>query len=113
MAAMVTQEDVRRIAMSLPGTIESPDHFAFSVEVKGKPKGFVWVWMERVEPKKPKVPNPGVVAIVVRNVTEKMILEGSDESKFVIDPHYNRFPAVLVKLPAIDLGELEGLVTEA
>jgi hypothetical protein len=49
---MATQADVRRIALSLPGTVETPNHFAFSVRNKGKLKGFVWVWMERVHPKK-------------------------------------------------------------
>jgi hypothetical protein len=45
---MATQVDVRRIALSLPGAEEEPRHFAFSVRHKGKLKGFVWVWMERV-----------------------------------------------------------------
>ena len=52
---MATQADVRRIALSLPETEEAPNHFAFSVRIKGKPKGFVWVWMERVTPKKARV----------------------------------------------------------
>jgi hypothetical protein len=49
---MADQDDARRIALSLPGAREAKDRFAFSVEDKGKPKGFVWVWMERVHPKK-------------------------------------------------------------
>jgi hypothetical protein len=54
------QADVRRIALSLPETTESDDHFAFSVLNKGKQKGFVWAWNERVEPKKPRVPRSDV-----------------------------------------------------
>ena len=57
---MADQEDVRRIALSLPGASEAKGHFAFSVESKGKPKGFVWVWMERIHPRKARVPNPDV-----------------------------------------------------
>ena len=53
---MATQNDVRKIALALPGTTEGTDRFAFSVENKGKQKGFVWVWLERVEPKKARVP---------------------------------------------------------
>ena len=49
---MATQNDVRKIALSLPGTIEGTERFAFSVEVKGKQKGFVWVWLERKDPRK-------------------------------------------------------------
>ena len=57
---MASQADVRRIALSLPATEEAPNHFAFSVRNKGKLKGFVWVWMERVAPKKARVPQPNV-----------------------------------------------------
>ena len=48
---MATQEDVRRIALSLPVTREEEGRFAFSMMSKGKAKGFVWAWNERVEPK--------------------------------------------------------------
>jgi hypothetical protein len=110
---MATQADVRRIALSLPQTEEATDHFAFSVCNKGKPKGFVWVWMERVEPKKPRVPQPDVVAVRVANLAEKDRILASDPIKFFTEPHYNRFPAVLVNLPAITVRELEPLIREA
>lgn len=109
---MATQDDVRRIALNLPGVVEDPDHFAFSVPVKGKQKGFAWVWNERVVPKKPKVPNPGVLAIMVPNLMAKEILMGSDEAVFVADPHYDGFPAVLVRLDAISMDLLEELIME-
>jgi hypothetical protein len=54
---MATQSDVRRVALSLPGAEPVPGRFAFGVQRKGKLKAFVWVWMERVTPKKPRVPN--------------------------------------------------------
>ena len=71
---MATQANVRRIALSLPGVEEAADRFAFSVANKGKLKGFVWVWMERVTPKKPRVPNPGVIAVRVANNGQKEAL---------------------------------------
>jgi hypothetical protein len=37
------QDDVRRIALSLPETSEGVDRVAFSVLNKGKHKGFAWV----------------------------------------------------------------------
>jgi len=40
LAVMATQGDVRRIALSLPGARERPNHFAFEVMSKGKLKGF-------------------------------------------------------------------------
>lgn len=57
---MATQADVRRIALSFPETEEGKDHFAFSVRNRGKLKGFAWVWMERVTPRKPRVHQPRV-----------------------------------------------------
>src|SRR6516165_8714405 len=67
---MATQADVRRIALSLPQTEEAADHFAFSVRNKSKLKGFVWVWMERIEPKKPRVTQPDVIAVRVASLGE-------------------------------------------
>ena len=110
---MATQADVRRIALSLPETEEAPAHFAFSVRNKGKPKGFVWVWMERLEPKKPRVPQPDAIAVRVANLAEKDRILASDPSKFFTEPHYDGFPAVLVNLPAISARELEPLITAA
>jgi hypothetical protein len=110
---MATQADVRRIALSLPETEEAPDHFAFSVRNKGIPKGFVWVWMERIEPKKPRVPQPDVIAVRIANLAEKDRILATDPRKFFIEPHYNGFPAVLVILPAISARELKPLITEA
>jgi hypothetical protein len=110
---MANQKDVRRIALSLPETIEDEKHFAFSVMNKGKPKGIAWVWLERVAPRKARVPCPDVLAVRVANLGEKELLLASDDEKFFTEPHYNGFPAILVRLPAIDRKELEALITEA
>jgi hypothetical protein len=110
---MADQADVRRIALSLPETREGEDHFGFSVAHKGKQKGFVWAWNERVEPKKPKVANAGVIAVRVANQSEKESLLASDAAKFFTEPHYNGFPAVLVRLAAIDTDELAEVITDA
>ena len=110
---MATQNDVRRIALSLPETFEEENHFAFSVLNKGKAKGIAWVWLERIEPKKARVPCPDVLAVRVANLGEKELLLASGEDKIFTEPHYNGYPAVLVRLAAIDTDELEALLTEA
>jgi hypothetical protein len=110
---MAEQSDVRRIAMSLPETVESDDRFAFSVRNKDKLKGFVWIWLERVAPGKPRIPRPDVIAVRVANLHEKDLLLSMDSKKFFTEPHYNGFPAVLVRLPLIDSSELEVLITDA
>jgi hypothetical protein len=107
------QADVRRIALSLPETSEGAERFAFAVRNRDKEKGFVWVWQERVTPKKPRVPNPEVVAVRVADLEEKEMLLAADPGKFFTEPHYNGFPAVLVRLAAIGVEELEGLIREA
>lgn len=110
---MATQADVRRIALSLPETEESPDRFAFSVRNKDKLKGFVWVWLERLEPKKARVPQPKVIAVRVASLDDKEFLLGLDSEKFFTEPHYNGYPAVLVRLSAVTVRELRPLITEA
>jgi hypothetical protein len=110
---MATQSDVRRIALALPGAEESTERFAFSVQHKGKAKGFAWVWSERVEPKTPRVPNPGVLAVRVTNVAQRDLMIAAEPAKFFTEPHYNGFPAVLVRLDAVSVGDLEELLAGA
>jgi hypothetical protein len=110
---VASQADVRRIALSLPGVEEAPNHFAFSVRNKGKLKGFVWVWLERVAPKKARVPQPNVIALRVANLFDKDFLLAADPVKFFTEPHYDGFPAVLVRLSAVTARELKPLIIEA
>ena len=110
---MATQADVRRIAMALPSVEQEGDRFAFAVPHKGKLKGFAWVWQERVEPKKPRIPNLGVIAVRVANLAQKDLILASDSKKFFTEPHYNGFPAVLVRLDAVSVSDLELLIAEA
>lgn len=109
---MADREDVRRIALALPGTTEAEEHFAFSVLSGGKQKGFVWAWNERVHPKKPKVPSEIVVGIRVSGEEEKQALLATGEEKFFTEPHYNGYPAILVRLPLIEPDELEELIVD-
>ena len=54
-----------------------------------------------------------MVAIRVPDRFAKEALLGSDAEKFFTEPHYNGFPAVLVRLPLIDVDELEELISDA
>lgn len=110
---MATQDDVRAIAKTLPGAIEAADHFAFSVENKGKAKGFAWVWLERLDPKKARVPQPKVLAVRVANEIAKAALLSADADKFFTEPHYHGYPAVLVRLAEVTVPELQQVLTEA
>jgi hypothetical protein len=76
-------------------------------------KGFAWVWLEREAPKKPRVPNPAVLAVRVANLAEKDAILASSATKFFTEPHYNGFPAVLVRLKAVKVTELKLLIRDA
>lgn len=104
---------MRRIALSLPGVTEGPKQLAFEVPVKGKPKGFCWSWKERVHPKKPRVERLDVLAVRVIDEADKQALLLSDPAVFFTEPHYNGFPAVLVRLPDVSLSQLEELILDA
>lgn len=110
---MASQADVRRISLGLPETSEEAGNFAFFVRNGAKLKRFAWAWHERVEPKKPRVPRQDVLVVRVSGEEEKELLLRSDPEKFFTEPHYNGFPAILVRLGAIDTAELEELVTDA
>jgi hypothetical protein len=110
---MATQADVRRIALSLPGAEQPLGRFAFAVPNKGKLKEFVWVWMERVTPGKPRVPNHNVIAVRVASLDERRRLIAADPVKYFTEPHYEGFPAVLVRLDAVTVANLKTLLTAA
>ena len=109
MCPVATQDDVRRIALALTGTTERANGFQFRVDGKA----FVWCWLERVHPKRARVPNPAVIAVRVADESEKQIVLGLDSKVFFTEPHYNGYPAVLVRLEAIELDFLEYLITQA
>ena len=111
---MATQADVRRIALALPSVTESKDRFAFDVRwPNGKGKGIAWVWLERLEPKKARVPQPKVLAIRVADQSEKAMLLAADPDQFFTEDHYNGYPAVLVRLANVTVPELRKLIGDA
>ena len=110
---MADLNDVQHIVLSLPETSMDDDRIAFSVNNKGKRKGIAWVWMERIHPKKARVPNLSVIAIRVHNLAEKDMLLAARPSALFTEPHYNGFPAVLARLAALDVDELAELILNA
>lgn len=110
---MATKDDVRRICAKLPGAIEGAERFGFSVLVKGKHQGFCWSWLERIHPKKARVINESVLAIRTPGLAAKDLLIESNPVAIFTEPHYNGYPAILVKLAEIDCSELEELLIEA
>jgi hypothetical protein len=109
---MADVDDARRIALSLPTTTEGQSEDGRQVAFQVNGKGFAWTYMERVEGQRGRVAHPDVLAIRVANEGEKQILLASDPGKFFTSAHYNGFPAILVRLAAVEADELAELLTE-
>ena len=74
---------------------------------------FLWPWQERVDPKKARVPNYGVlVARVADDIRKQMRLQ-MDTTVFFTEPHYDGYNAVLVRLAKIRAPLLREVITEA
>jgi hypothetical protein len=110
---MADNATVRRLAMALPEVVETSrggDHIAF--EVAGG-KGLVWTFMRRVKPKKPRIPDPDCVAIRGPIERREMLVAAAPE-RFFEDDHYRGYPAILVRLSAVDdEDELASLLRDA
>ena len=110
---MPDQDTVTRLARALPHVVPTEEHFGFAVHSGTRQRGFVWVWQERLAPHRPRVPNPGVVAVRVADLSVKEELLAADPEVYFTESHYDGYPAVLVRLDAVDPVELEELVTDA
>lgn len=99
--------------MTLRGTVEESGRFAFSVPVKGKLKGYAWAWRERLHPKKARVPSTTVLALRVADLGQKDLMLRADPTRFFTEPHYNGYPAVLLRLSTVRVGELRALLKDA
>jgi hypothetical protein len=102
--------DVHRIALSLPQAVQ--DGSSVRYRVQGG-KAFAWTWKKRVEPRRARVEQLGVFAVRVSGEEEKQALIAADPGKFFTEPHYDGYPAVLVRLAEVDAAELAELLTDA
>lgn len=100
---------MRRIALALPATTEDPNSLRFFVDGKA----FAWSWLERVDPKRARVPNRDVIAVLVGDGSEKETLIEMDPQVFFTEPHYDGYPAILVRIPIIDVDLLRRVLTDA
>lgn len=103
---MATPADLARLALALPGV--TGDGVVFGV---GR-KGICWAYLARAEPKAPRQIIDGVVAIRCAMATKEMLIEAAPD-RFFDDDHYRNYPAVLVRLEAVDTDELAGLLRSA
>ena len=104
---MATEDDLRRLALALPETVEGEDG---GFTVRGKV--IAWRPSDREAPKKPRRILPGVWAVRTHGVEEKQALMGAEPDIYFSTPHYDGWPAVLVRLAAVEPDELAELLTD-
>ena len=97
---MVTDDDVRRIALSLPETAEKPYNRLPSFRVRGN----LFVRVHEL---------PDTLFVRCADLDERNELLKAGPGKFFITPHYDGYPGILVRLSQVDSGEVTELVTES
>lgn len=98
---MITHDDIRRIALSLPGAYEQAS-YGGRPSFRTKPRGFCWIRDE-----------PEALVVPVESLDEKEAMLASEPQKFFTTPHYDGYPTVLVRLDAVDVDEATELITES
>ncbi len=106
---MADQDDVRRVAVALPGVAEI-DSDGFDFRVGGT--GFVWSYPERT-PGKPRVIRTDIAVLFVGDEAEKQALLLGEPRVFFTTPGYDGWPLVMLRLAEVDAERLTELVTDA
>jgi hypothetical protein len=114
-----TIDDVRSLALALPGARESVDGHRGGATWRTDAGVFVW---ERGPTKADlgklaelgrEWPGGPVVAVRTEGLDGKEALLGSFPGIFFTIPHFDGYPAVLVRLDRIDVGQLREVITDA
>jgi len=106
---MADADDVRRLALALPGVMEiESDGFDFRVA----DRGFVWSYPER-RPGQPRLIRTDIAVLYVGDEAEKQALLLGEPRLFFTVPGYDGWPLVMLRLAEVDGGRLAELVTDA
>lgn len=98
---MITIDDVRAIALDLPGAFEH-ESYGGRPSWRTKPRMFTWVRDE-----------PEALVVWVESIEEKEALLQADPATFFTTDHYRTAPVVLVRLEAVDRAEAIELITDS
>jgi hypothetical protein len=107
-------DDVRRIALALPEAEERESRGLRQWRVKDKL--FVWERPLRrsdVEALGPDAPEGPILGARVEHLVAKEALLADDPGVFFTTPHFDGYPAVLVRLDEIGLDDLHEVIVEA
>jgi hypothetical protein len=111
---MATWDDVRRIANSLPEVTELGVHGSLAWKVHKTT--FVWERPLRradLEALGDAAPEGPILGARVPELGVKEVLIASDPGVYFTTPHFDGYPAILIRLPEIGRDELEEAIVEA
>lgn len=112
---MSTWDDVRRIASGLPEVMEQTSAGGLS-GWRVRNKGFVWERPLRradLEALGSAAPDGPILGTRVPDEGAKLALVSASPEIYFTTPHFDGYPAVLVRLDQIGVAELEELIVEA
>jgi hypothetical protein len=111
---MATWDDVRRLALAMPESDERISRENRQWRVKDKL--FVWERPLRrsdLEALGDAAPEGPILGARVEHLVAKEALLAADPAVFFTTPHFDGYPAVLVRLEEISVEDLEEVVVEA
>jgi hypothetical protein len=112
---VATWDDVRRIALTLPETSEQP---SYGGQASWKVRDKMFVWERPLRPSDLRAlgydaPTGPVLGARVEHLIAKEALLADDPAVYFTTPHFDGYPAVLVRLEQISAEDLEELIVEA
>jgi hypothetical protein len=112
---MATWDDVHRIATALPQVEERTSGEGLK-QWRVRDKGFVWERPLRkgdLAALGALAPDGPILGVRVADVGVKEALLTEDPAVYFTTPHFDGYPAILVRLAEVDVPELEELIVEA
>jgi hypothetical protein len=107
-------DDVRSIALALPETSEQTSRGMRMWRVRDK----LFVWERPLRPSDLRAlgelaPEGPILGARVPHLGAKDALLADDPASFFTTPHFDGYPAILIRLEPITIGELEEVIVEA
>lgn len=116
---MVSIDDVRTIALALPGAEESVSGHTGEAAWRVKSGQFAWLRgpsatdLRQLSELGRDWPTGPVLAVRVGDLGEKEALLAAEPDALFTIPHFDGYPGLLVRLDVVDRDRLEEIITDA
>lgn len=98
---MVDEAFIRKVALALPGAYEQTSHEG-QPSFRTKPRMFCWIRSD-----------PDALVVWVDSLDAKEALIATQPRVFFTTPHYDGYPMVLVRMPAVGQKQARALIEES